>query len=576
MKEKILKVLKSSILFAFLLNAFFLTLCVIFTSFTYETTVDYYNSIYICRDHIYANANINYILAMLIGTVQYVFPDINCFVVFEVLASFAAFVSITFVFADKYNKRKAFVFATVLNIMFALHHYTNVDSTRTAALVCAAGFLLILLAIYQKRYSLSCWMGVLVLILGSFLNIAYFFIALGFAVAFFFGDLIAKKKYRLPFQKLFWYFRPFLLMFLFVSLLSVGFYQFSVSVNNATEQTKTYYEYTTTKSAVDLLPFPDYTEHFDEFKAVGIEDQSDYEMLKNGYYDQDTALNTTALKAVQQMQLKDKPITVGNTILSVFTDNYEEILHLNRSIIVIAVYLTLSLVFILYHKNRFSFFPLFYFIVGCISSFVIRFFFSSSENYTYGVWVFMVTMLLNSFNFELHRRQKPASTLRTHNGYLILSCLVILAMAGINGFVFYQNRTVIPEKNSARFLFLEIERNPDYYYVMDPATKAKFIKNTENYQHPMWGFRDEYLDNVDDFGFFHNELTMRRRNMPQNIYHAVLTNKKVFVIDNNIVFKKEKYFTNHYSLSKSRVFYEPVAEPSGYKIYKVSQEETIN
>ena len=135
MKEKILKVLKSSILFAFLLNAFFLTLCVIFTSFTYETTVDYYNSIYICRDHIYANANINYILAMLIGTVQYVFPDINCFVAFEVLASFAAFVSITFVFADKYNKRKAFVFATVLNIMFALHHYTNVDSTRTAALV---------------------------------------------------------------------------------------------------------------------------------------------------------------------------------------------------------------------------------------------------------------------------------------------------------------------------------------------------------------------------------------------------------------------------------------------------------
>lgn len=572
MKEKTLKILKSSFLFAFVLNAIFLALCVIFTSFTYETDVDYYNSLYICRDHMYTNATINYVLAMLIGTAQYAFSGINCFVIFEVMASFAAFVSITFVFADKYNKRKAFVFATVLNIMFALHHYTNVDSTRTAALVCAAGFLLILLAIYQKRYSLSCWVGVLELMIGSFMNLAYFFIALGFAVAFFFGDLIAKKKYRLPFQKLFWYFRPFLLMFIFVSLLALGLYQFSYSVNHATEQASDYYEYAVTENAVDSLPFPDYTEHLEEFEEVGITNQADYEMLKGGYYDADTVLNTDALKAVQKMQLKDKPNTIGNTILSVFTDNYEEITHLSRSIIVIAVYLTVSLIFILYHKNRFSFFPLFYFIVGCVSSFVLRFFFSSGDNFTYGVWVFMVAMLLNSFNFEVLRSEKKSS-FRRHNGYLILSCAVILLLAASNGLVYYNNRTVIPEKNSARFLLSEIDRNPDYYYVLDPATKEKFVKNTENYEHPMWGFRDGYLDNVDDFGYFHNEQTLRRRNMPQNIYRAVLDTKKTFVIDNNIVFKKERFFSAHYTQDGSRVIYTPESEPSGYKIYKVSVEK---
>ncbi len=572
MKEKTLKILKSSFLFAFVLNAIFLALCVIFTSFTYETDVDYYNSLYICRDHMYTNATINYVLAMLIGTAQYAFSGINCFVIFEVMASFAAFVSITFVFADKYNKRKAFVFATVLNIMFALHHYTNVDSTRTAALVCAAGFLLILLAIYQKRYSLSCWVGVLELMIGSFMNLAYFFIALGFAVAFFFGDLIAKKKYRLPFQKLFWYFRPFLLMFIFVSLLALGLYQFSYSVNHATEQASDYYEYAVTENAVDSLPFPDYTEHLEEFEEVGITNQADYEMLKGGYYDADTVLNTDALKAVQKMQLKDKPNTIGNTILSVFTDNYEEITHLSRSIIVIAVYLTVSLIFILYHKNRFSFFPLFYFIVGCVSSFVLRFFFSSGDNFTYGVWVFMVAMLLNSFNFEVLRSEKKSS-FRRHNGYLILSCAVILLLAASNGLIYYNNRTVIPEKNSARFLLSEIDRNPDYYYVLDPATKDKFIKNTENYEHPMWGFRDGYLDNVDDFGYFHNEQTLRRRNMPQNIYRTVLDTKKTFVIDNNIVFKKERFFSAHYTQDGSHVTYAPESEPSGYKIYKVSVEK---
>ena len=52
MKEKTIRVLKSSFLFAFLLNAVFLTLCVVFTSFTYEGNTDYYNSLLIARDHV--------------------------------------------------------------------------------------------------------------------------------------------------------------------------------------------------------------------------------------------------------------------------------------------------------------------------------------------------------------------------------------------------------------------------------------------------------------------------------------------------------------------------------------------
>ena len=150
---------------------------------------------------------------------------------------------------------------------------------------------------------------------------------------------------------------------------------------------------------------------------------------------------------------------------------------------------------------------------------------------------------------------------------------MILLLAASNGLIYYNNRTVIPEKNSARFLLSEIDRNPDYYYVLDPATKDKFIKNTENYEHPMWGFRDGYLDNVDDFGYFHNEQTLRRRNMPQNIYRTVLDTKKTFVIDNNIVFKKERFFSAHYTQDGSHVTYAPESEPSGYKIYKVSVEK---
>lgn len=556
-------------MFAFVLNAVFLAVCVVFTSFAYEDTTDFYNSLYICQRHVYSNFGVNYILAILIGTVQYALPGFNCFVLFEVLASFAAFTSITFVFADKYNKRKAFVFSTLLSIMFSLHHYSNLNSTRTAALLCASGFLLVLLAIHQKRYTLSCWVGVMEIVFGSFLSITYFFVALGFAIAFFFGDMIAKKKYRLPFRKLFWYFRPFLLMFLLVTLVSLGLCQFSYTVNHATDASATFYEYTAAKNAVSGLPYPGYTDHIAEFEAVGIKSDADYELLKSGYYDEENALNAETVKAVHEMQRADNPKNIASISYAVFEDIYGEITSLSRSIIVIAVYLMVSLLFILYHKNRFSFFPLFYLIVGYLSGFFLRFIYDGGDNMTYGIWAFMIVMLLNSFNFDIQRSEKPSTKLRMHNGYMLLSCAVVLALAVTNGIIYYNNRPETVAQNSARFLISELDRNPDCYYVMDPVTEKEFIKNTENYVHPMWGFRENYLDNLDSFGFFRKEETLRRRNLPENIYKAVLTPKKIYVIDNNIVFKKEKYFSEHYTENNARAFYDLISEPEGYKIYKV-------
>ena len=571
MKEKFLTVWRSCLLFSLVLNAVFLAACVIFASFRYTEIADYTNSVLICRQHTYANATINYLLASLIGTTQYAFPNINCFVLFEVMASYAAFVSVTFVFADKFNKRKAFVFASLLNIMFCLQHYANVDSTRTAALLCAAGFLLVLLAIHQRRYSLSCWVGVAEILLGSFLNIAYFFVALGFAIAFFFGDMIAKKKYRLPFRKLFWYFRPFLLMFIFVTALTLGFCQFSYSVNHATEESRNYYEYAVTRNAVSALPFPSYGDHIEAFEEAGITSEADYELLKNGYYDADSGLDVAALKAVHAIQMKDNPKNIVNVSYAVFEDNYEEVMQLNRSVIVIAVYLTVSLVFIFHHKNRFSFFPLFYCIVGFLSGFVLRFLYDSSANLTYGIWVLMIAMLLNSFNFEEPRHEQAIAKRGIRNAYLAISCVLLLILGGASGVLYYYHHpiaTTEENENDARFLISELNRNPDCYYIMDPDTKLSFIRNTENYLHPMWGFRSGYLDNLDDFGYFHNTETLRRRHLPENIYEAALSKKKTYIIDNNVVFKKEKYFTRHYAKDGGRVYYDLISEPRGYNIYK--------
>ena len=105
--------------------------------------------------------------------------------------------------------------------------------------------------------------------------------------------------------------------------------------------------------------------------AWGLDDTYNPYPSKNGYYDADTALDSAALKAVHKIQQKENPKNLAGVLYSIFEDTYSEIMQINRSVIVIAVFLTISLVFILYHKNRFSFFPLFYFIVGYLSSFLI-------------------------------------------------------------------------------------------------------------------------------------------------------------------------------------------------------------
>ena len=569
MKEKVLKLIKSKSLFAILLNIVFMAICVGLTSFSYVDVSDYNNSILICNQHFYYSSSINYIMAAFIGTVQYVFTDFNCFVLVEILLSFMAFSSFTFVFLDKYNSRKAVIFSIVINIIFTLNHYSYINSTKTAALLITAGFLLVLNAIRNKRYSFSCWLGVLEIILGSFFNIVYFFVGLGFAIAFFFGDMIAKRKYRLDFQKLFWYFRPFLLMFMLIAVIGVGLSQFSYNVNHATPEGKSYYDYSMLTGSIDTLPYPNYDENAEAFAQVGIDNDSEYELLKNGYYDDSKMLNNNALKLVSNLQKQENSKTVLYAVTEVFNDLANYVVTLSTRLIVMLVYLAISIVFILYHKNRFSFFPLFYLLSGFVASVVLRYLYNGAEYLTYGIWLLMIVLLINSFNFEVERSDKPSSKLRMSNGYFIMSIAVILGLTASYATLFIMNKPEDKSDDIPQHLISEISRNPDYYYVMDTQSQKEFLKYTENYLHPLWGFRDEYLENLDSFGYFHNYELMRKRNLPDNIYEAVLKNRKIQVIDKNITFKKEKYFTINYVQPPQSAIYNQVGEFDDYKFYEV-------
>ena len=175
MKDKILNALKSKAFFALAINIVIMALIIGVTAFSYDSADDFYNSLYICQYHNYYNNDINYIFATITGSLQYILLNFNCFVLFQILLSCAAFSSVTFVFVDKFGKHKAFMFTLVLNILFSFDHYSNILSSKTAALLLTAGSLMALNAIRNKRYSLPFWIGVLEVIFGTFLCFKYFF-----------------------------------------------------------------------------------------------------------------------------------------------------------------------------------------------------------------------------------------------------------------------------------------------------------------------------------------------------------------------------------------------------------------
>lgn len=569
MKEKFLKIVKSKLLFAVVFNVAVMMLCIIFTSFSFENSNDYFNSIYICQKHFYYSSQINYILAIIIGTAQYVFSDFNCFVLAQVLLSCASFTAITFVFADKFNRKKAFVFAALINILFSLSHYQNINGNRTSAVLLLAGFMLVLNAIYNKRYYLSCWTGVLLIAFGTFYNFAYFFVALGFAVAFFFGDMISKKKFKLPFRKFFWYFRPFLLMFLVVTIVAFGLNMFSHSVNNATEEGSNYYEYSLLETSINGQPFPDYNDNAEEFEQAGITSSKDYYLLKNGYYDADGPLNINALKTISDIQHQNSTNKIFSALKDTIGDDLSHFAHFDCEAIIMTAFVVFGIVFVLFQKNRFGFFPVFYLTVGFIASVLLRYFYCGSENMIYGIRLFMIALLFYSLNFEKGRSKTMPQIINVKYGNLIVSCIVVACLTAGYYVDYGLHRTPLNDAYMPQSLIAEVERNPHKYYVFDTASYNDFVKYTENYMHPLWGFRDGYLQNVDTFGYFHNTQTLMKRNLPTNIYEAVLTHSDVYVVDRNFAFEKEYYFTENYAQDGQEAVYQQVSKDDGYKIYQV-------
>lgn len=569
MKKFLLKLFKNKLFVSFAVNALIMFFCIYVSSFSYDTYNDYVNSLLISHYHIPYNNSINYLLAFAVSSIQYLFSTINLFVFLQVICGWLAFSSITYALTDKFGYKKGIVFSAFLNILFALNHYADIASQKTAAILFAAGFLLVFNAIRRKRYRFMCFLGIAEIILGSFYCFKIFFVALSFAITYLIADLIAKGKYKIKFHKFMWYFRPFLILFVIITLAVLALNNYTVSVNNQNATLQRTYSYYEVTENIANSPYPDYSENEEFFNNAQIQ-KNEYELLKDGYYDENTPLNLESLKLVNSLQNQTGILGVWDSFVDFMSTSALSLANFDSDAMLIIVYVIFVALFLVFHKKTHMFFPILITIQLIVSNTLLRFFFNSYYYTVYISWIMAYCVLLYSIDFLSFKESCNAMLKAARKGTFFVSAMLVVVLLLVNCLVYQSHlHNIIDTKSKPSRLYVEVERHPERYYIFDCKTAIEYTKYSTNYVHPMWGFKKNYMENVDSFGFLHRDAVLQKKGA-DSVYDAAVNLKNVYVIDNYITYKKENYFKKYYSTEENKnYFYKLEKEIDGYKIYSV-------
>lgn len=569
MKNFLIKLFKNKLFVSFAVNALIMVFCIYVSSFSYDSYNDYVNSLLISHYHIPYNNNINYLLAFVVSSIQYLVSTINIFVFSQVIFGWLAFSSITYALTDKFGYKKGIVFSVFLNILFALNHYADIASQKTSAILLTAGFLLVFNAIRRKRYRFMCFLGIAEIILGTFYCFQLFYVALPFAIIYLVADLIAKGKYKIKFRKFMWYFRPFLILFVLITVVVVALNNYTISVNTQTDSLKNNYEYNELTDKIANYPYPDYTENEEAFNNAGIT-KTEYELLKDGYYDASTPLNLDSLRLVDKLQSQNSGTTVWNEFIEFLSASGISLASFDNDAMLIIIYIIFVALYLVFHKKTHMFFPILITLQLIVSNTLLRYFYNGYYYTVYISWIMAYCVLLYSIDFAAFKNGCNAMLKAARKGTFFVSAMLVVTLLLVNCLVYQSHlHNNIDTKSRPSRLYVEVERHPERYYILDCKTAIEYTKYSTNYIHPMWGFRTNYLSNVDSFGFTHRDAVLQKKGA-DSVYNAAINIKNVYIIDNYITYKKENYFKKYYSTDeKKNYFYKLETEIDGYKLYSV-------
>ena len=177
---------KRALLYSITINLFFLVLCLFFGDIKFGAIDDYFMAAVLTGAHgtdynphlLFVNAIYGYALLPL----YHLFPKIGWYYVGEMLAVFISFVAIGCVLLRRCGERWGFLLATLFTAMFASDFYLVVQFTQCASILSAAGMLLFIHGLGDKKYQ-PVALAALLLLWGSVMRWDAFLMGMPFFCA---------------------------------------------------------------------------------------------------------------------------------------------------------------------------------------------------------------------------------------------------------------------------------------------------------------------------------------------------------------------------------------------------------
>lgn len=628
MGNKLMRLLRHKLVLSFLINVVLLTLCLLFTTITYETNDDYAISRLLA---VYGETSIPYVNALLtgmLGGLQKAVSFCNVFVLYQMAAGFLSFFAITYVFLDKFSWRFSLPLSVAVVALFGFNHYALIQFTKTAYLLSIAGLLLLIHASYKKKSVWMCTAGGLLVLFGCFTRMNSFYIAAAFTAVFLLANFliwVMKKRKEKTGENLVTAIiaqlksrRKYLVawIMLFIAVLAALFA--SAQIYSLEEGYDEYVRFNQLRAQTLDYPLPSYTKNQEFYTQLGLS-QNDLNIY-NGWYIDTNVFTVEKLEQIAALQKEQRPSIVGfygEEFEKYFTNLSSDLsMPVETSV---NLYLLICLALLLLAAFLLKKFPLL-FVILC-SALSVKLFFDNFKEYR-GLFYFTVLLIAAFFYMALLKRKTAViplalsglslafvmylcyvqrinyralygfflcaiillaysaerSELRTKvrrasKGWKICAAATVCAGVVVCGVLMFHglsNRQV--HYKASQGIIRYMEQNQDKLYLRNSLYGGIY---TYQMEHPLAPFQSYECENLASLGSWLSgskfEEDLLRNYGVTNLYEDIIDNPNVLIFARKgSVQKLEAYFNRHYSRSgQTRIVCRQVDMVEGRPIYRL-------
>ena len=405
---------------------------------------------------IYMNIVYGYILKLLF----FLFKSINWYLWILLAGNVAGIYFISVVIGDKFKASAAILTTVITNLIIGIEFLEELQYTKTALLLCAAGFMLILRYLLDRRKA-ELVSAVIMLFFGTIMRFncmlyvfPFFLIAMGYI---FFCKRISLKVACITIAS--------------VILCATAIFAADKAVYNSDSDWKEYMEYNKLRQDIIDHYELDYDEYADEYAAMGVT-EADIYMWSHWYFYDTEMFNIEKLRAVRDFLYSTKPASIRLDMQVIF-DTIQIIVNRLSTYLLPVIWLIITAGVLIFGNRGQGILALMlsasvcmgYWYMVCISRIAWR--------VEIGSWIGAICMLLVCIgnNAEYGRKENAALE------YFLAGLLFILCIAS-NFYTYKRNGYSSLVSNASNHEFYEeIGRRQDSFYFGDLGMTCVLFSN---------------------------------------------------------------------------------------------------